>query len=208
MLSTSALVSRLAALNAGHGGVYTTADLAVILDRPHPSRLTEAIAVLLREEVLLRVRRGLYADRLHGYRPEIVGLRWLAPGYLSCEAALDRHGLCQTGILTHTYVTTRLIGRRELAARRLEEHLFLYRHLAPHLFFAYDPADGLLLARPEKAVLDFLYFYYKKQRSTLSPQDIDFSRLDRDRYQSYLEHYRQAGFPEFALRWFEAGGSP
>ena len=66
MLSIHALVTRLAALHAGHGGVYTTADLSVILDRPDPSRLTEAIGVLLREGVLLRVRRALYADRLHG----------------------------------------------------------------------------------------------------------------------------------------------
>lgn len=91
MLRVSALAERLRGLNAASGGVYSTADLGVLLDRSHPSRLTEAIRGLVREGILLRVRRDLYADRLSGYRPEIVGQRWLSPSYLSMETALDRH---------------------------------------------------------------------------------------------------------------------
>ncbi len=121
-------------------------------------------------------------DRLNGYRPEIVGQRWVTPSYLSTETALDRHRLCETGIVVYTYVTTRLIARREHATKALEGHQFVYRHLASHLFCGYQPEDGVLLAEPEKAVLDFLYFTYKKQRSVLSPEDIDFARLRPERY--------------------------
>ncbi|MBI3693663.1 MAG: hypothetical protein HY238_02320 [Acidobacteria bacterium] len=185
------------------GGVYTTVDLEVLLERPHPSRLTEAIGMLIRHGFLQRLRRGLYVDLFRGYRPEIAGLRWVAPSYLSTETALDRHGLCQTGIVPFTYVTTRLIARREHAVRRVGNHQFVYRHVAKHLFFGYDPEDGLLLAQPEKAVLDFLYFVFKKQRSAISPQDIDFRRLNAARYRSHLKAYRQAGFSTLALRWLK-----
>jgi hypothetical protein len=208
MLSISTLTERLRGLNAGTGGVYATSDLAVLLDRSHPSRLTEATRLLIREGVLLRVRRGLYVDRLHGYRQEIVGLRWVAPSYLSTETALDRHGLCETGILALTYVTTRLISRREDAVRTLEGHRFIYRHLAGHMFLGYEPQDGILLARPEKAVLDFLFFVYKKQRSVISPADIDFSGLDSSRYLRFLAVYRQAGFKDYALRWLHGRRQP
>ena len=199
------MLERLDGLNEANGGVYTTADLEVLLERPHPSRVTEAIRMLLREGVLLRVRRGLYADRLRGYRPEIAGLRWVSPSYLSTETALDRQGLCQTGILDFTYVTTRLIARREQAVRSIEGRRFVYRHVASHLFFAYRPVDGGLVAEPEKAALDFLYFSYKRQRSVIAPQDIHFTRLDRARYKRHLTAYRQAGFEAFALGWLGGG---
>lgn len=55
--------------------------------------------------------------------------------------------------------------------------------MAAHLFFGYRCRDGILLADPEKAVLDFLYFIYKKQGwSVLTPDDIDFARLSPQRY--------------------------
>ncbi len=200
MLSISTLSERLEALNAGSGGVYSTSDLSVVLDRPRPSRLTEAIGALLAGGVLLRLRRGLYVDRLRGYRPEIAGLRWVAPSYLSTETALDRHRLCETGILAFTFVTTRLIARCGQAVRRLEGREFVFRHIAPHLFFGFQAADGgLLMADPEKSALDFLYFHYKKHRSVVAVADIDFSRLDAARYRRYLQAYRQAGFSDYAL---------
>lgn len=194
-------------LNSASGGVYSTADLAVILDRPHPARLTESIRTLLREGVLARVRRGLYVDHLTGYRPEVVGQRWIAPSYLSTEAALDRHGLCDTGVSAYTYVTGRLLLRRETARKVLDRRTFIYRHVAAHLFFGYRSEAGVLLAEPEKAVLDFLYFLYKGQHSVLSPGDIDYSRLDERRFKQYLRRFRQAGFANHAHNWFGKQGA-
>ncbi len=206
MLSIAVLSERLSALNAGTGGVYSTADLEVVLERANPSRLTEAIRGLTADGVLLRVRRGLYVDRLHGYRPEIAGWRWVTPCYLSTETALDRHRLCETGILAYTYLTTRLIARRELAVRRLEGREFVYRHIARPLFFGFAAGDdGLLVADPEKAVLDFLYFLYKRQRSVVAVEDVDFSRLHPARYRRHLEAYRQAGFRDYAVSRLPGG---
>jgi len=202
-------LEKLKELNGSSGGVYTTADLAVLLDRHHPSRLTEAIEAMLREGLLQRVRRGLYVDRLNGYASEIAGQRWMAPAYLSTESALGWHGLCETGIAAHTYVTSRVILRREQARRTLEGHPFIYRHVARHLFFGYRFLEGLWLAEPEKAVIDFLYFHYRKQLSAVTPEDIDFRALDASRYRKYLASFRQIGFADYALGWLHRrGGRP
>jgi hypothetical protein len=206
MILSSEIVKCFRTISQSNGGVYSTADLAVLLNRSVPSRVTEGIHALVRNGLLLKVRRGLYVDRLNGYRPEIVGQRWLAPSYLSTEAALDRHGLCATGITIQTYVTMRLVPRKKLARRRLEGHQFLYRHIAEHLFFGYQSQDGVLLAEPEKAVLDFLYFSFKKQTSVISAEDIDFGRLHRGPYRRYLRAYRQRGFTEYALSFMATGG--
>ncbi len=192
------ILDRLRQHNGATSGVYSTADLAVLLERPHPSRLTEGVRSLLRAGVLARVRRGLYLDRLNGYRPEVLGQRWLAPSCLSCETALDRHGLAATGILDYTYVTPRLIPARDRAVRVLDGRRFVYRHLAAHLFFGIRTLEGARVADPEKAALDFLYFTYKGQRSVLAPDDLDFRMLDVRRYEHYLGQYRQPGFARYA----------
>lgn len=197
------VIARIRDASRTNGGVYSTADLAVLLDRAKPSRVTDAIRRLSQDGLLLKVRRGLYADRLNGYRPEIVGQRWLAPSYLSAETALDRHGLCETGIAIYTYVTPRLIPHKKLATRTFDGHRFVYRHLAKHLFFGFRSEDGVFLAEPEKAVLDFLYFTFKKQRSAIAPEDLDFSRLNVGTYRCYLRAYRQRGFHACALSFLE-----
>ncbi|MCI0355848.1 MAG: hypothetical protein L0099_12525 [Acidobacteria bacterium] len=201
MLYKFRLAERLRQQNAATGGVYSTADLAVLLERPHPARLTEAVNSLLRGQVLDRVRRGLYVDRVHGYRPELLGQRWLAPSCLSCESALDRHELAATGILDYTYVTPRLIPARTQAVRVFDGRRFVYRHLADHLFFGFATVNGVRMAEAEKATLDYLYFTYKGQRSVLAPEDITFRMLDPHRYRRYLTAYRQPGFTHYALRW-------
>ncbi len=202
MLSLN-IVERLRAISQANGGVYSTADLAVLLDRAEPARVTEAIRALLRDGLLLKVRRGLYVDRLNGYRPEVVGQRWLAPTYLSAETGLDKLGLCATGIAAYTYVTPRLIPHKNLARRAFDGHLFVYRHLAKHLFFGYRSEGGVLLAEPEKAVLDFLYFIFKKHRSAIAPEDIDYTRLNLAVYRRYLRAFRQRGFQAYALSFAE-----
>ena len=206
-MSSLRFTERLRAFHAAHGGVYSTADLAVLLGSPERSRVTESLRALLRDGVLLKVRRGLYADCLNGHRPEIAGLRWLAPSYLSTESALNLHGLCHTGITAFTYVTPRLIPRRDLATREFDGYTFIYRHLARHLFFGYRCQDGLLVAEPEKAALDFLYFAYKdgSRLSALALQDIDFTRLDPGTYRRYLRPFRQRGFAAHALSLLERG---
>jgi hypothetical protein len=157
--------------------------------------------VLIREGILSRIRRGLYVDRLHGYRPEILGQRWVGPSYLSTESALDRSELCQTGIVVYTYVTTRLLAGRAAAVRLLDRHRFVYRHVRPHLFFGFRPEDGLSIADPEKAAIDFLYFFKKGQRSAISPEEIAAEKLDVQRFRRYLRRYRQRGFERYALAW-------
>lgn len=200
-------LERLGDASAAHGGVLSTSDLSVLLDRPAPPRLGEAAQVMIRDGLLSRVRRGLYVDRLHGYRPEILGLRWAGPSYLSTESALDHYELCQTGMVAYTYVTTRLLTGPAGAVRVLDDHQFVYRHVRPHLFFGFRAEDGLSVADPEKAAIDFLYFLKKGQRSVLSPDEIAREKLNVSRFRQYLRRFRQRGFQRYALAWLAERGT-
>lgn len=78
------------------------------------------------------------------------------PSYISLETALRYYNFIPESVFSITSVTT---------AKPTEWHTpigyFSYRSLKPSLFFGYQPSEGrpvFLIAEPEKALLDMLYF--------------------------------------------------
>ena len=68
-----------------------------------------------------------------------------------------------------------------------------------HLDFGYSAVDGVNWANQEKATLDVFYFHLRGQRFVFDPfSDIDFSRLDRERVDRYLERYLNFFEPKVA----------
>lgn len=78
------------------------------------------------------------------------------PSYISLESALSRYNLIPEGVYTIQNVTTRKTITYETAIGS-----FQYRNIKPCIFFGYhvDRSNSLpvLMAEPEKAILDFLY---------------------------------------------------
>lgn len=88
-----------------------------------------------------------------------------APSYISLEAALKYHGLIPEEIFQTTSVSTRKTTGFETPMGN-----FNYRHIKPSLYWGYKLVDfgkqKLLLAEPEKAVLDYLYVNSKLKAAT------------------------------------------
>lgn len=114
----------------------------------------------LRKGYLVHLRREWYAFPEAGQSPDVVASfasRIYAPAYLSLEYALARHGLIPESVVQFTSVTT-----RKTCSFRNSFGEFSYRSIKPELLFGYDvlPVEGggaLHLARPTKALLDYLY---------------------------------------------------
>lgn len=206
--STASIASTLSTLRGENAGVYSAADLGVLLHSDKAQLATQRINWLINEGWIERVRNGLYVDRHHGYSPEIVGQRWLSPSYLTAEKALERHGLIHTGVLAFTYCTTRTIFRKEEADRIFGEHRFIYRHMAKHLYFGFESKDGVLCAYPEKAAIDFLYFYFKGSAMSLAVEDIDWDNVPKKPFIESLKQYRQKNFIRWAQEIRETGRRP
>ncbi len=109
---------------------------------------------------LLPLRRGMYAwpekYRRRPLNPAALANALHRPSYLSGLWALAFYGLIPEQVTEWTSVTTR-------APRRFVNAVgvFDYRHIKPEAFFGYAEVrvmgEGVLLARPEKALLDFWY---------------------------------------------------
>ena len=138
--------------------IIDTETLLVGLEEPGPIRVY--VSRWLKGGKLVQLRRGFYVlsknyRSIEPFGPAVAALL-IAP-YISCEKALEFHGLIPEAVGVYTSVTT-----KRQAKFHSEIGLFEYRHIKPSLFWGYnsvslDNQTGFM-ASCEKALLDFFYF--------------------------------------------------
>ena len=146
-----------------------------------------------RKGLLLKLRNQYYA--FPEFRQEPDSARFVAnsiykPSYISLHSALSFYGMIPEEVVQLTSVTTRKTERFENAFGT-----FHYQNVKTALYFGYEARTmrngrSLLLATPEKALLDLLYLnpYYKTE------QDMEELRLDEDFLQNELDTERLSDF--------------
>ncbi|MDD3819488.1 MAG: type IV toxin-antitoxin system AbiEi family antitoxin domain-containing protein [Actinomycetota bacterium] len=130
---------------------FTVADLEKILGLKRDS-LYVALNRLVKNEVLIRLKRGIYQPAFQSLELEKAAGELYYPSYLSFESALSRYGILSQIPYTLTFATTRRSKRLMLGKREVE-----YRQLKEEYFFGYILDNGIYIAEPEKAILDQLY---------------------------------------------------
>lgn len=129
--------------------------------------------------LLIRLRQGYYTFPEYKSQPDYTlyfANRIYRPSYISLHTALAFYGLIPEAVVQVTSVTS-----LKTASFENEFAAYDYRTVQQELIFGYvqkPMADGktLLLAQPEKALLDLLYLY----PFYTSEQDMEELRLDED----------------------------
>lgn len=126
---------------------FRTREYAALLGKPLYAR-----QVLHRLKVrgkLLGVRKGWWA--FPGAPPEAVACEISAPAYLSFHSALHLHGLTTQVPHTIQLAVTRFGRSYSILGRTVREYKVQKR-----FFNGFSAQDGVLIARPEKALADCL----------------------------------------------------
>lgn len=89
------------------------------------------------------------------------------PSYISLESALSFYGILPQFVYSITSVTTR--KSKKFLAQNKE---YVFSHLNKDIFWGYKKNNNILIASPEKALIDSLYFVSKNLI------DLDFLELD------------------------------
>jgi hypothetical protein len=145
---------------------------------------------------LENVKKGLdiFSDEKEKLSPEEISFVLYGPSYLSLEFALGYYGIIPEMVFAKTAVTTK-------TTRKFSNGfgLFVYRHIQPKLFFGYvavDTAFGkYLLAEPEKALLDYLYFNLGKINNEQDVSELRINKeellkaIDRKKLETYLGEF-------------------
>ncbi len=139
--------------------------------------LTRAIAKGFAE----RVARGVYINTFREGRPEIeeVACFLRTPSYISCEWALNRHGVLLQAPLVCTVLTldTAVGAKRNLIFGGITIE---FSRIAPRLFNGFEMREGYNLALPEKALLDVIHLRKRIPfRDELELDALDMERLKR-----------------------------
>jgi len=137
-----------------------------------------------------RLNRGNYINSfLHGFPGvEEVACFLRPPAYISCEWALNYHGISLQSPMVCTVITlSTSVGKKRNI--NYQEITIEFSRISPSLFFGFTYYDRFYMASPEKAILDTLYY-----RGTIPAQDeLELDNVDSSlllkiakRYPSYL----------------------
>lgn len=145
---------------------------------------------------ILQIKRGLYAfkDENENIDQFVLSALIYEPSYVSLESALSIHNF----IPEQVYAVTAVTGRTTRTFTN-GRGTFMYRHVSPALLFGYAPYETssgkYLLAEPEKAILDYIYFNHDR---LVSEDDIiewrineyEFrEKIDKKKLLAYLSVY-------------------
>ena len=139
---------------------------------------------LEKANLLKRVVKGKYLFSLKEINDYELANLLLTPSYLSLESALSFYGILAQFPYTITSVTS-------LKTKKIiyNEKEFEFAHLKKEYFFGYVKKDNFLIALPEKALLDELYFI-SKGLIRISLDELNLSLINRNKLGRMAEYYK------------------
>ncbi len=132
----------------------------------------------IKKEFIHRINRGNYINSLLKGFPSVEEIACFIrpPAYISCEWALNFHGITlQSPIVCSAITLSSAVGKnRKIEYRGITIE---FSKIAPKLFNSFFFQDGYYIATPEKAILDT--FYYRGSIPAMDEIDLDDVNFDR-----------------------------
>ena len=155
--------------------------LPVLFRKVDVEKVTPHAAVFLsramQKGLVYRLNRGNYVNSfLCGFpRVEEVACFLRPPAYVTCEWALNYHGIS----LQSPYACTAATLSTAVGRNRSVEYqgvMIEFSKISPALFFGFTRVEDYLIAAPEKAILDTLYF----RKSLPVADELEIDAIDRN----------------------------
>lgn len=142
-----------------------------------------------KDEIFIKLRNGLYMLADYPAPHYVIANLLYAPSYISFDTALSFHGLIPETIYTVTSATTK--GTREFTVQNV---LFKYHKLKKKIYTGYKPIKYLdttiLMAEPEKALADYLYFVALEQRG-LHYERLDLGKIKKEKLMQHVRLFER-----------------
>jgi len=142
-----------------------------------------------KEGLFLKIRNGLYMLADYPVNHYLIANRLYEPSYISFDTALSFYGIIPETIYTIISATTKTT--REFKAGNVR---FTYHKLKKEVFTGCKAIKYLdstiLIAEPEKALADYLYFIALKKRG-LHYERLDLKKIKKDKLLGYVKLFKQ-----------------
>ena len=174
--------------------IYNFSDLKKLLNAKSDDSLYVKISRLVERGLLKRIKKGVYY--LEGREPdsfEIANVLY-EPSYLSLETALNYYGiLVQTPYIIFSITTKRA---KRVIFNNIEYH---YLQINRKYFKGYTKEKNFLIATPEKALVDTLYFM-ALGKTKVDIDELNLETIDKNILKSYISEIDNRVFRRFIKR--------
>ena len=154
---------------------------------------------------LVKLKKGLYCIKAQQPPECLVANRLYQPSYVSLEFALAHFGIIPESVYTVTSVTT-----KSTMQFRAADLIFTYQKIKRQAFCGYRPEkinnQTILIAEPEKALVDYLYFIDLKKRKL--NERIDLRKLSKKKVLQYAKFFGRKNLDKLIKRTYDQSRKP
>ncbi|MEO0076844.1 MAG: hypothetical protein ABIK19_04195 [candidate division WOR-3 bacterium] len=133
--------------------IFTLADVKKLLQIEKDNSAYKKVESLIRNKILSRTIKGIYIINMIPASDFELANILCRPSYISLLSALNYYGMLVQAPYEITSVTPRLSKKINI-----KDKIFRYYHLNTDYFFDYKKENNFLIASPEKALVDTLFF--------------------------------------------------
>lgn len=163
---------------------FDIGDAKRILRIKKDKTLYELLRRLEKSEVIERITKGKYYFPFRECNELELANFLVNPSYVSLESALSFYGILSQFPYTITAVTP--LKTKKIIYKGKE---YEFSHIESKYFFGFVKKDKFLIATPEKALLDELYFMAKKLRK-VHFEDLDLKSIDKKKFKVLSKKYK------------------
>ncbi|MBU0647083.1 hypothetical protein KKC67_00695 [Patescibacteria group bacterium] len=172
--------------------IFSIQDLKLIGYKIIPSQFS----AYSKKGQIIKLKNGLYliADKKNFAIKENIAFKMYEPSYISLEWALYHYGFIPEIVYNITSISTK-------ATRKFKNYfgLFIYRKIKKELFWGYKKEEKngqiYLIAEPEKALLDYIYFNLPKIKNDADIEELRLNpimikKLDVKKLKKYTKLFK------------------
>jgi len=180
MLSTTKTIKL---LHSKEIPLFSLNELGSIFGIENRQTLYKKVQRLEKNKILKKLIKGKYLFSLKPTGDFTMANFLYQPSYISMESALSFHSI----ITGFPYQITSITIKKPKEFT-VNKKIYAYSQISTNLFWGWEKKEDFLIATPEKALLDYLYFAKKGLRS-LDWEEIDTTELNRDLLESWAKKF-------------------
>lgn len=153
--------------------IISLSDLRKLLGVNNDITAYKTAEKLVSDKFLLRIKKGLYSSTFNPPENFEIANALYVPSYISLESALNYYG-----ILSQFPYSITSISPKKSKKITIDEKEYEYTQISNKLFWGFMREGNVIIASPEKALVDMLYISAKGMRR-IAFDELDYSPVNK-----------------------------
>lgn len=164
--------------------LFSLGDFERLFNIHNRQTLYKKIQRLEKQGLIKKLIKGKYLFTFNPSNDFTIANYLYQPSYISLESALSFYGI----IAGFSYQIFSLTPKKSRIFT-IDGKDYIYSQIKQSLFWGYEKKEDFLIAEPEKALLDYLYFSLKGLR-TIDWDEIDLKEIAKKKIAFYAKLFR------------------